>query len=105
MALCGYLFDMSSTSGGGLQARGGSARQRCAELADEVASLAEDFADILERAAPRGDTERRLRTAQVEREIARVERRNAARLRAGHDHGVIGLEHLPRLPVPPGDQV
>jgi hypothetical protein len=78
-------------------------RRRAAELADELASLAEDFAAMFEQAALRGDAERRLRIAEIERETARVARRNAARLRASHSPGVIGLEHLPRFPVSPDD--
>jgi hypothetical protein len=81
--------------------REGAARELAAELADELAALAESFAAILERAAPRGDTERRLRTAQAEREIAQIARRNAARLRAAHTHGAVGLEHLPPHHLPP----
>jgi hypothetical protein len=79
-------------------AQGTRLARRAAELADELASVAETFAATLERAAPRGDMDRRLKIAQVEREIARVERRNAARFRTAGTGGLIGLEHLPQLP-------
>lgn len=73
-----------------------------ANLADEaelIARLAEQFATVLERSAARGDEERRLTLARVEREIAEVERRNADRLRA-RGRSVDPLEPLPKLPAP-----
>jgi hypothetical protein len=73
----------------------GAARRRAAELSDDLAALAEDFAAVLEQLALRGDAERRLRIAEIERETARVARRNATKLRANHTQGCIGLERLP----------
>lgn len=108
----GYLFCVTGAPGDGnaqgrqaIGPRGRALNQRSAELADEFASVAETYASILERAALRCDSERRLRTARAEREIARVERRNAARLRAARTYGPIGLEHLPPLAVTADDQV
>jgi hypothetical protein len=68
-------------------------RQRMADSAAEIARLAQATAEMFEN-SPRLD-ERRARFAQWEREVAAVERRNAARLRAGQSHG---LEPLPPKP-------
>lgn len=69
-----------------------------AELAEQMADDADTFAAYLEAAARRGDAERRLRIAAAEREIAGIQRRNAAKLRQAR--GVsIELEHLPKLPL------
>jgi GAF domain-containing protein len=56
-------------------------RERFAAIADQTADLAEEFASILEQAAQRGDEQRRLRIARTERQIASIQRRNAATLR------------------------
>lgn len=85
-----------------LEERGEELRLQAAEIAERMASEAEAFADYLESRAARGDERRRLVIAETEREIAKIGRRNAARLResAGlHDH----LEHLPGFP--PRDQI
>jgi hypothetical protein len=66
------------------------------ELAERVADQAEEHASYLETAARRGDRERRLAIANVEREIARIERQNAVRLRDLSSPFVL-VEHLPRL--------
>jgi len=62
-----------------------------------MADDAEQLATYLEAAASRGDAVRRLRIAAVEREIARIQRRNAARIRRAGS-GPVQLEPLPRLP-------
>jgi hypothetical protein len=71
-----------------------------------MAEDADGLAATLEAAARRGhDAERRLKIAAVEREIARIQRRNAARLRRAGG-GPVELEGLPRLvaePAEPGD--
>jgi conjugal transfer/entry exclusion protein len=65
--------------------------------AENMAAVAEAFASYLENAAAtRGDAERRLSAAKVEREIARIQRDNAAKLRQ-YDRRPPRLEHLPRL--------
>jgi hypothetical protein len=74
-------------------------RIRLAESALAVAIQAETLAALLEKAAPRGDTERRLHVAALERQIARIERRNATKLREWRG-GTVGLEHLLPLPDP-----
>jgi hypothetical protein len=55
--------------------------------------------------AQRGDSERRLEIATVEREIAEIERRNAAKLRSQGSEPM-NLEHLPSLPgtEPPAEE-
>lgn len=72
-------------------------RGRAADLSEQMAQAADDFASYMELAAERGDREYRLGVAAAEREIAGVERRNAARLRRG-DGGLTDLESLPQLP-------
>jgi len=77
-----------------------------ADFAERMAEEADAFAAMLEEAARRGDAERRLAVAAVEREVAGIARRNAARLRdqpAGHH---LDLERLPSLPplARPGSQ-
>ena len=67
------------------------------ELAERVADQAEEHASYLETAAKRGDRQRRLAIANVEREIARIERQNAVRLRDLSSPFFL-VEHLPRLP-------
>jgi hypothetical protein len=69
-----------------------------AALAEQLADAADTFASVLERAAERGDRARRLALAEVERESAGVERRNAARLRDMFG-APLRLEHLPALPT------
>jgi hypothetical protein len=69
-------------------------RIQFAQSAEVVAEQAEFVATILERAAKRGDTERRLHLAAVERQVARIERINAAKL-YGSRRGPFGLNHLP----------
>jgi hypothetical protein len=68
-----------------------------AEFAERMADDADALADILEVAAARGNADRRLEVATVEREIARIQRRNAARLREAGE-GRVELEQLPSLP-------
>lgn len=70
-------------------ARSESQRRRTAILRAELADAAEDmaaradaFAALLEQAAGRGDAARRLGLAAREREVSRVGRSNAARLRS-----------------------
>ena len=72
-------------------------RRHAADIAESMAEQAEAFAAYLEEQAGKGDADRRLRTAEVEREIAAIERRNAARLRG--DDWPVELERLPKLPV------
>jgi len=67
------------------------------DFAEQMAAQADRFADLLEVAAGRGDADRRLRIAAAEREIARVHRRNAARLRSPDDQRG-ELEPVPHLP-------
>ncbi len=66
-------------------------------MSEQMARAADTFAAYLEEAANRGDRERRLGIAKVEREIADIERRNAARLRRPDDRSP--LESLPDLPT------
>lgn len=81
------------------------ARLMMAALAEQQADLADEFAVCLENAAERGGAERRLTLAAAEREMAKIERRNAARLRDAPDFAALELEHLPRLPgFEPDDQ-
>jgi DNA repair exonuclease SbcCD ATPase subunit len=71
-------------------------RLTAAERAERIADQAESYAAYLEGTADRGDREQRLKLAGRERDIAAVERRNAARLR---DLGTtpLRLESLPRF--------
>ena len=71
-------------------------RARAADIAEWMADEAEAYATYLEGSPTRGDLGRRMRIAETEREIARVERRNAARLREPGAR-YRRLEHLPRL--------
>ena len=71
-------------------------RALLAKQADEMASIAEGFALILEEAATRKDTERRLRLAAWERENASVARDLARELRSGGPEQ-LGLAHFPTL--------
>ena len=80
----------------GMDRKGRRLRETAADLAETSAGLAEEFASILEVAAKRGDSERRLRIARTEREIAAIERRNATRMRDAGG-GPVDLEHLPSL--------
>lgn len=74
-------------------------RSVAADTADTLADEAESVADVLEKAPMDAYRHRRLSIAATEREIAATLRRNGARLRqfAG---APVGLEHLPRLPLP-----
>ena len=79
-------------------------KQRLDELRLQLAAEAEAMADeadhlaaILEEAAGRGDEERRLTLAEVERRVAGIERRNAAKLRSS-DKAPMDLESLPHMP-------
>jgi hypothetical protein len=74
-------------------------RAELADAAEKVADEADLFASVLEQAATRGDTARRLGLAALERQISIVERRNAARLRHP-GAGPLHLEPLPAL-IPP----
>ena len=80
-----------------LHAEAVALRRHAAAIAESMAEQAEAFAAYLEEQAGKGDADRRLRTAEVEREIAAIERRNAARLRG--DDWPVELERLPKLPV------
>jgi hypothetical protein len=101
-----HIADHRDTSD---RAREDRHRKTCADLADladRMAGDADAFADFLERRAADGDAERRLHIAAVEREIARIHRRNAVRLRTADGAFLHSeLEHLPRLagPEPPGE--
>jgi hypothetical protein len=75
-----------------------AARDEMAVAAEMVANEADAFAGFLERAAERGDARRRLELAAVEREISRIERRNAAKLRQPGNEP-LRLERLPPLPT------
>jgi hypothetical protein len=59
-------------------------RGRLADTAESVARVADAVAMTWEQAASRGDGERRSAMAAWHREIARVERHNAAALRGSH---------------------
>lgn len=69
------------------------------DFAEQMAAQADRFADLLEVAAGRGDADRRLRIAAAEREIARIHRRNAARLRSpgGQQSELEPVPHLPQF--------
>lgn len=71
-------------------------RLATAAQADLVAEQAEAFAGYLEATAGGRDRERKLRLATREREIAALERRNAAKLRSGGS-GPLDLESPPSL--------
>jgi hypothetical protein len=81
--------------------------EKLAESAEYMAETADNFAATLEEAAKRGDVERRLAVASVEREVARIARRNAAKLRDPiNDHPVIEeLPHLPQFGTPAEDSI
>src|SRR3954468_3882059 len=72
-------------------------RAHAADLAETIARQADSFASYLEESAQRGDSQRRLEIATVEREIAEIERRNAAKLRSQGSEPM-DLERLPSLP-------
>jgi hypothetical protein len=72
-------------------------RHQTATIAELMASSSERAAERLEMAALRGDRERRLATAEWERAVAAVLRRNAERL--WDANGPLTLERLP--PAPP----
>jgi hypothetical protein len=74
----------------------GEWRDRSALIAEQTADLAEELASILEESARRGDSYRRLRLAETERQIAAIQRRNAIKL-GDTDRGAGELEHLPSL--------
>jgi hypothetical protein len=80
-----------------LATRAAALRALAAELAERMAEEAEEFAAHLESAATRGDRQRRLAIARTEREIARIEHQNAAKLRDLNE-GYELVEHLPKLP-------
>lgn len=69
-----------------------------AEIAEQMAGTADAFAAMLETNAARRSPARDV-LAEREREIARNQRRNAARLRSGPTGG-IGLETRPDLAAP-----
>ena len=74
-------------------------RYQSADIAEAIAQSAEAFASFLEHTAARGDEERRQQVAAAERQIATVERRNAATLRdRSRGHTALTLEDLPHLP-------
>lgn len=69
-----------------------------ADLAERRAEVSERFAAYVEHAAERADSERRLALAEAEYELAKIERRNATRLRETDGQTPLHLEHLPALP-------
>jgi hypothetical protein len=71
-------------------------RAEMADAAEDIATQADAFAALLEQAASRGDAARRLGLAAREREISRIERTNAVRLRSPP----AGPLHLEPLPTP-----
>lgn len=71
-----------------------------ADRAEQTADVAEQSATRYERNAARGDRGRRLAFARWEREVAAVERENAALLRSA-PAGPAGLRTLPSWPWPP----
>ena len=71
-------------------------RLKAADQADLVADTAESFAAYLEAKAGGGAGDPRLKVAQREREIAALERRNAAKLRQA-GAGPLQLERPPPL--------
>jgi hypothetical protein len=75
----------------------GALAEGLAKQADVAARSSEKFAELLERAAPRGDSARRMAIAAWERDVARVERYNAARLRSRARP--LGLKPFPRIPL------
>lgn len=77
---------------------GDELRMQGAALAEQIAQQAEALADQLELGARRGDRERRGTLADTEREVARVARRNAAKLR-DRKKAFSGAEHLPAWPM------
>lgn len=79
-----------------LQERGIRQRLKAADQADLVADTAEWFAAYLEAKALGDPRDPRLKVAQREREIAALERRNAARLRET-GAGPLHLERPPPL--------
>ncbi len=79
-----------------LQERSIRDRLKAADQADLVVDTAESFATYLEARAVGDAGERRLKVAQREREIAAVERRNAAKLRQA-GAGPLHLERLPAI--------
>ena len=89
---------MTAFGADGMVGRLRASRLLMAALADQQADLAEEFAVCLEHAAKRNGAERRLALAGAEREIAKIERRNAARLRDADSLCELHLEHLPTLP-------
>src|SRR5262245_13171440 len=83
-------------------------REQLAAQADALAQVSDELAEQLEAAAERSDTPRRTATATWQREVARVERYNAARLRSGERP--LRLKGLPPMPpaagpVPGGNAV
>lgn len=74
-------------------------RLRLAAAAEQMADIAESFAGSLEQAARWRDTDRRLHLAAIERSLADVGRRNAARLREVRG-GQLDLQHLPSIYSP-----
>lgn len=74
----------------------GEWRERFAAMAERTAGLADDLASYLEKAAQRGDEQRRLSIARTERQIAALQRRNASRLRQT-ENATLDLEHIPSL--------
>jgi hypothetical protein len=69
-------------------------RARSAQVAEQMADQAEQVASILEEAALRGDSDRRLKLARREREIAGIQRSNAELIRKA------GTGPLTLLPLP-----
>lgn len=68
---------------------------RAADMADQMAKAAEEYASYLENSARQGDGGPRLELARKERRVAEIARRNADRLRRPlSEHGPLGLEHL-----------
>jgi hypothetical protein len=93
-ALDGYLLDVNGHPRPDLVAE--EWRERLAAIAERTAEVADDFASFLERAAQRGDEQRRLSFARTERQIGVIQRRNASKLRRS-GRVTVDLEHLPSL--------
>lgn len=74
--------------------------EELAARADALAQVSDESAARLKAAAKRGDSVRRLAAAAWEREVAQIERYNAARLRSGERP--LSLKPLPPMPPAAG---
>jgi hypothetical protein len=80
--------------------RGATLRVWAADLAEQIADGAEEFAAYLEKSAVRGDRQQRLAIATAEHAVAKVAIENAARLRDQNTPYERG-QPLPKLPGTP----